>query len=175
MKSIFVFAITGLIIFSSLSFDNKNLAHADYGDDFCPDKSDEWGPITNRYTAEYLARIQYENGVYSFNIDMESRLEHMSIDEVNGIMVNPDTASGSVEELDKMAKCLYEVYRIDPDSVEKFSDKGKAVLSYDMEKLIDTAPNLVKYAEVPEFGSLASVTMIISVLGVMLIHKRFQR
>lgn len=44
-----------------------------------------------------------------------------------------------------------------------------------MDKLVETAPTLVKNARVPEFGSLASVTMIISVLGVMLIHKKFQK
>ena len=167
MKSLFVFAITGLVIFSSFSFDDRNLAHA-YK---CPDYSDAWGP----YTAADLAKEDYKGIVDSFNSDVESRSG--SIEDLNKIYIvgNDLDKDSFVDQLGQTAGCLYETHHINPDSVASFSDKAQAVLSYDMEKLIGVAPELADYATVPEFGSLVSVTMIVSVLGVILIHRKFQK
>ena len=170
MKGVFVFAMTGLIIFSFLSFDDRNLAHAaeydNFGNYVCPTDRD-WLPA---YTGSEIAKIDYEDRVYAFNDGVESRSG--SIEELNRLYIQPGS---TVDDLNQMTTCLYETHHIDPDSVATFSDKAQAVLSYDMEKLVMTFPDLANYAEVPEFNSLASVTMIVSVLGAMLIHKRFQR
>jgi hypothetical protein len=117
---------------------NSNFAHA-YK---CPDESDAWGS----HTPADIAKEDYEGRVAGFNDDIESRSG--SIEELNKLFIQPD--SRTVGDLNQMTSCLYETHHIDPDSVTTFSDKAKDVLSYDMEKLVMTFPELADYATVPE-------------------------
>ena len=41
-----------------------------------------------------------------------------------------------------------------------------------MDKIIETAPTLVNYAKVPEFGSIVILILIISIVGVMISTKK---
>lgn len=150
MKGVFVFAITGLIIFSSLSFDDRNLAHAEYdgfGNYFCGESKN-------------LEEEIYWSKVTGFNRSVEERSG--SIEDLNNGYMKE---GGGVEDIGKMAECLKEEHNVEPDSVIMISDKGQEVLSYDMEKLFKIAPGLAKYATVPEFGSITMLVLISGMVG----------
>lgn len=175
MKSTFVFTIAGLILLFSLSFGDKILAHAesdpfggqggfdDFGVYHCPEVG--WGP----YSAKDLAMEEYASKVGGFNGGLETRPGF--IEELNKDYV---VEGKTVTELDQMVGCLHDVHGIDPDDVIKFSDKAQAILNYDYERLMEVAPNIANYAEVPEFPSTAILFITsTALLASVLFSKRF--
>lgn len=64
------------------------------------------------------------------------------------------------------------------DSIAKFSEKSQDVLNYNPEKLFEVFPELAGYGAagyvtVPEFNSIATITMASGIIGSIAIYKRF--
>ncbi len=78
-----------------------------------------------------------------------------------------------IEEIGKMADCLHDRYNVDPDDVIKFSDKAQKVLNYNFDKLMQIAPGIASYAEVPEFGSMTILIISISIVGAILFSRKY--
>lgn len=158
MKNKFlIFLLAGSTLALVAATQNYSEAHASYdlyGNFYCGDKA------------------QFEEDWYRFEVNNFGGAVDVdrSIEELNKGYVQH---GGVVDELDKMAACLNDVHHIDPDSVAVFSDKAQEVLSYDMPRLMEIAPHLANYADVPEFGSTATMIMVSSVIGSIIIYKRF--
>lgn len=75
---------------------------------------------------------------------------------------------GGLEGLGKKAECLSVYHNVDPDDVAMLSPEIREVLEQYPDKLNEVAPTLVKYTTVPEFGSIALLILIISIVGVMI-------
>ena len=136
----------------------NNEAHAEYdgfGNYFC------WSYKT-------YAEDEYWSKVTGFN----SGVEHSSgsIEKLNEVYVKEGSG---VDDMGKMAVCLKEEHNVDPDSVIMFSDKGQEVLSYDMEKLMEIAPGVAKYATVPEFEEIAMMVLVSGIIGIVVMSRKF--
>ena len=103
----------------------------------------------------------YTNFVDNYNAVVENDLRNgETIEELNRFVNEKN-----FDEVNQMAKCLYEKHGVDPDTVAKFSESAQDVLSYNMEKLYMISPDLVDTADVPFTGD--PITALIMSGGVM--------
>lgn len=136
------------------------------------------------------ADFDYKTGQYFCNpnrLDLEKGFFAQSIHDINAaissyIERHPEATIGELNKhfvggdtlnlTGKVAECLAVVHNVDPDKVAQFSSKTQEVFSYDMSRLMDVAPELVKYTTVPEYGELVGIIAGASLAG-LLIAKRF--
>lgn len=92
----------------------------------------------------YTKGIDSINGAVNANHVLDPSA---SLEKIGDRVINSD-----LEVLGKQAECLKDVYGINPDSVAQLSGQSQDVFTANLDKVIDTAPTLVKYATVPEIG-----------------------
>ena len=151
------------IIFSLILLSSTSLVYADYrldGSWFCNSERPEF------------EKADYKKSITSWN-DITSRYfeSHpgMNMAEKGNYLIYD-----GLQRVGQKAACLKEVHGIEPDSVAMFSPEIQEVFKNNMDKLIETAPALVKYATVPEFGSIVMLIMIISIIAVIVSTRKFQ-
>lgn len=149
-------------------FLGKLAAYADFdyktGEYFCnPDRLD----LEKGYFAQIIHDINAAIKAYP----QISGDPNPPIGELNNYILG----GGWAKELNltgKISECLSVTHHIEPDTVAQFSSKTQEVLSYDMSRLMDVAPELVKYTTVTEYGELVGIIAVASLAG-LLIAKRF--
>lgn len=111
----------------------------------------------------------YAREIYLLNTGISLYLEHMHLYEHTGIedmtqqfLSNPEL----IVEIGDRATCLKEVHHIEPDSVAMFNQNVQELISNNYEEVALISPNLVKYVTVPEFGSIAMLILVISIIVV---------
>lgn len=98
----------------------------------------------------------YTDFVENYNAVVDARLsDGESIESINKFVTQEN-----FNEVNQMAKCLYQEHGVDPDTVAKFSESAQDVLSYNLEKLYMIAPDLADTADVPFTGEPILDTMI---------------
>lgn len=133
------------------------MVHADYG------SGNKWFCNTDRPEFE---KNDYESSVIGYNDITKIFVANNQGKSLKGL--GDHFIGEGLERIGQKAACLKEVHGIEPDSVATFSPEVQEVFSANMDKLIETAPTLVNYATVPEFGSIAMLILIISIIGVMI-------
>lgn len=118
-----------------------------------------------------LDKLHFSTLVHNINAAISSYIEsypEATIGELNKHFVGGNTLNLT----GKVSECLAVVHNVNPDKVAQFSSKTQEVFSYDMSRLMDVAPELVKYTTVPEYGELVGIIAGASLAG-LLIAKRF--
>jgi hypothetical protein len=95
-----------------------------------------------------------------------------SLHEMYYDLMTSTNTSGDIVLAGEMAQCLSE-NNMNPDDIAKFSSKAQEMLSYDMISLTHLSPELVQYTTVPEFGPLAGMIAATSIIGVIMISRKF--
>ena len=152
-----------LVLFSLILLGPVGITYADYGEGgkwFCNDLRPEF------------EKNDYKDLVRGFNNIAE---QYFTKDPKATMSEKGDyLISQGLESIGQQAACIKDVHGIDPDSVAMFSPEVQEVFSYNMGKLIETAPTLVANATVPEFGSIVLLIMVISIIAVIVSTRKFQ-
>lgn len=154
MKPVIIIAIAFLLI-------PVGMTHADIkdGEYFCNSENKEIA------IQEYYQSVEKFNKVINANY---VHLEGLTPEILAKNLVNP-----TVTDIENKAKCLKDNFGIEPDSVIKFSDESQEVLMANPISLMKYAPELSNYATVPEFGSIAMLILVISVISIVIFTRRF--
>lgn len=150
------------ILFSLVLLIPIGMAQADYGFD------GKWFCGTN----EKMERADYEQHIAGVNAKLFAfnNLEPMAnLEEQGNAIIGP-----YLENIGEKAKCLKENFGVEPDNVAKFSPKVLDAFENNMDKVIETAPTLVNYATVPEFGSIAMLILVTSILSIVIASRKIR-
>ena len=130
-----------------------------------PDTGEYFCDSTNLAVEERM----YGETVENFNKFVQSEMNRgTSVERLNDFVNQKN-----FEEINEMAKCLYQEHGVDPDTVAKFSSSAQDVLSHNLEKLYMVAPDLADTADVPFTGEPILDTMIAgSIVGSVALYAR---
>ena len=160
MKPVTIVAILFVLIFSIVVTDTYGNIDGATGKYFCDATRLN---IEERNYTEAVKNINDAQEVYKI------RNPDVSLDKMNDYLVKQVNAN----ELNTKVKCLAETHGVDPDSVAQFTPEVKEVFSYNIERLYVVAPDLVKYATVPEFGTMTMLILVSSITGIAIISRKF--
>ena len=121
--------------------------------------------------------LTVEKSGYSYFIYQENRYWNGERSEDIAVtLLKTSYSSTMLDNLGKAYHCLKE-NNIDPDSVEKIPpyllEGLNLAREQNPEKFAQIAPSFSDYMPVPEFGTLAGVITVISIIGVIIISKRY--
>lgn len=161
MKIIGILSMVVLIIFPMILTEN---AFADFnatnGAYFCNTKD-----------------LAIEKSSYSYFIYQENRYWFGERPEDIAVTILKTSYSSTMlNHLGQAYHCLKD-NNIDPDSVEKIPSYLLQGLNLakeqDPEKFTQIAPDFSNYVPIPEFGTLAGMITVISIIGVLIVSRKF--
>ncbi len=177
MRIFIIFLISILLFTLLLNFDYKG---TDVG------RSNQSQILTKSFLAYADTNSSGNYFCNTNNLDLEKQGYLAQVDKINKNLqfYTAEFPSASPEEeskylladdqdlnlAGKMAECLA-TNNIQPDSIAQFGEMTQQIMSYDLPKLSQIAPELVKYSTVPEFGTAAALIFAGS-LGLMLFFRR---
>ncbi len=120
--------------------------------------------------------ISVEKSGYSYFIYQEDRYwGGERPEDIAATLLKTSYSSTMLDNLGKAYHCLKE-NNIDPDSVEKIPPYILQAMNLakeqNPEKFAQIAPSFSDYVPVPEFGTLAGMIVVMSIIGVIIISKR---
>ena len=120
--------------------------------------------------------LTVEKSGYSYFIYQENKYWNGERPEdIAATLLKTSYSSTMLDNLGRAYHCLKE-NNIDPDSVEKIPpyllEGLNLAREQNPEKFAQIAPSFSDYVPVPEFGTLAGMIIVISIIGVILVSKR---
>lgn len=121
--------------------------------------------------------MKVEKSSYSYFIYQENKYWFGERPEdIAATLLKTNYSSNMLNNLGKVYHCLKD-NNIDPDSVEKIPsyllDGLNLAKEQDPEKFAQIAPDFSNYVPVPEFGTLAGMIVAISIIGVLIVSRKF--
>ena len=134
----------------------------------------------NATTGAYFCNtkdLKVEKSGYSYFIYQENRYWFGERPEdIASTILKTNYGSTMLNNLGKAYQCLKD-NNIDPDSVEKIPSYLLQGLNLAKEqdpvKFAQIAPDFNNYVPVPEFGTIAGMVVVISIIGTLLVSKKF--
>ncbi|MDC8451516.1 MAG: PEFG-CTERM sorting domain-containing protein [Candidatus Nitrosotalea sp.] len=133
----------------------------------------------NATTGMYFCNVQdlsVEKSGYSYFIYQEDRYwGGERPQDIAATILKTNYSSTMLDNLGKSYQCLKE-NNIDPDSVAKIPpyllDGLNLAKEQNPEKFAQIAPSFSQYVPVPEFGTIAGMIVVISIIGAIVISRR---
>ena len=120
--------------------------------------------------------LTVEKSGYSYLIYQENRYWYGEAPQDIAASILKVNYSKMLDEMGKSYHCLKD-NGVDPDSVAIIPpyllDGMNMAKEQNPEKFSQVAPNFANYVPVPEFGPLAGIIIVISIVGVIVISTRF--